>query len=408
MKAMPQIAFVLKGYPRLSETFIAQEIQSLMELDLDIAIYSLRHPTDSQTHPVHKQITAPVHYLPEYIRREPMRVLTSILNMLLYRHFYIALKQLWKDFLRDKTRNRLRRFGQAIVLAAELPPQTRLIHAHFLHTPASVARYAAIIRNLPWTCSAHAKDIWTSPEWEIREKLAHCQWLTTCTAANATYLRGLSKPEKVFLNYHGLDLARFSPAHRIQNERIGLHVNSTVYLLSIGRAVSKKGYASLLTALSKLPKTLFWRFDHIGGGDLLDDLKNQAQDLGISDKCFWLDAQTQEAVLHAYRQADIFVLNSQVDENGDRDGLPNVIVEAQSQALPVLATKISGIPELITNGENGILVEQRDTQSLTQALQELITRPSLRYQLGIQGEQIVRKQFDKNQCIDALYQQFCK
>jgi len=158
-----QIAFVLKGYPRLSETFIAQEIHSLQGLGLDIAIYSLRHPTDTSTHPVNDEITASVNYLPEYLHKEPLRVFKGAMAALGRPGLGIALSTWWKDLKRDRSRSRIRRFGQALVLAAELPANTRSLHAHFLHTPASVTRYAAQISGLPWTCSAHAKDIWTSP-----------------------------------------------------------------------------------------------------------------------------------------------------------------------------------------------------------------------------------------------------
>ncbi len=162
------VAFILKGYPRLSETFIAQEIRALERLGLDIAIFSLRHPTDTGVHPIHGEIVAPVHYLPEYLHREPLRVWRA------WRAFRgkpghgAALTTWLGDLRRDFTRNRVRRFGQALVLAHELPAGVDRLHAHFLHTPASVARYASLLTGLPWSASAHAKDVWTTPGWEVR------------------------------------------------------------------------------------------------------------------------------------------------------------------------------------------------------------------------------------------------
>ena len=126
-----QIAFVLKGYPRLSETFIAQEIHSLLELGLDIAIYSLRHPTDTSTHPIHDEITASVSYLPEYLHKEPLRVFKGLVTSFSSPGLSLASSTWWKDLKRDCSRNRIRRFGQAMVLAAELPANTTSIHAHF-------------------------------------------------------------------------------------------------------------------------------------------------------------------------------------------------------------------------------------------------------------------------------------
>ena len=402
-----QIAFVLKGYPRLSETFIAQEIHSLLELGLDIAIYSLRHPTDTSSHPIHQEITASVTYLPEYLHHEPLRVIKCLLIALMRPvGLHAALSIWWKDIKRDRSRSRFRRLGQGIVLAAELPDNTRALHAHFLHTPASVTQYAAHIRGLPWSCSAHAKDIWTSPEWELREKLNDCQWLTTCTAANTQYLSNLSDRNNVSLNYHGVDLQRFPEAAEKNTRHDGSSAEQSVQLLSVGRAVSKKGYSELMVALAALPRELHWQFTHIGGGELLDKLKQQTHDLGIEQRCHWLGAQPQQRVLEYYGKADLFVLNSKIDDNGDRDGLPNVIVEAQSQSLAVLSTNISGIPELIKQGENGVLVEQQDTQALGTALEKLIIEPEFRVKLGRNGNYTVRAMFDKDINIQQLLEQF--
>ena len=120
------------------------------------------------------------------------------------------MQQFWRDLRRDPTRNRVRRLGQACVLARELAPEVTHIHVHYLHTPASVARYAALLSGRTWTYSAHAKDIWTTPSWEKREKLADALWGVTCTAYGAGHLRALAPTaERVTLAYHGLDLGRF-------------------------------------------------------------------------------------------------------------------------------------------------------------------------------------------------------
>ena len=137
------VAFVLKGYPRLSETFIAQEIRALEKRGLDIRIISLRHPTDRRIHPVHEEIKASVTYLPEYLYKEPHRVLRGWLSARA-KPGYNTAQRIWlRDLIRDATPNRVRRFGQAVVLARELPPEVRHLHAHFIHTPASVTRQFA-------------------------------------------------------------------------------------------------------------------------------------------------------------------------------------------------------------------------------------------------------------------------
>ena len=142
------VGFVLKGYPRLSETFIAQEIRALEERGLDIRIVSLRHPTDAVRHPIHAEIVAPLLYLPEYLWREPLRVLAGWRASRALPGYRRARAAFLRDFRRDPTPNRTRRFGQALVLAHELPAEVTRLHAHFMHTPASVARYAALLRGL--------------------------------------------------------------------------------------------------------------------------------------------------------------------------------------------------------------------------------------------------------------------
>ena len=291
------------------------------------------------------------------------------------------------------------------MLAAELADNTPALYAHFLHTPASVTFYAAMIRGLPWACSAHAKDIYTTPDWEIRGKLDHCQWLTTCTRSNSFHLRKFcSDPEKVQLNYHGVDLGRFRYAEPTYFERDGSAGADPVVLLSVGRAVEKKGYAALLTALANVDKTLFWQLIHVGGGPLLPDLKKQAHSLGIAERIEWLGPQSQQTVIEQYRRADLFVLNSCVDRFGDRDGLPNVMLEAQSQGLPVIGTNISGVPELIENDHNGILVESGIQAELVESIELLITRPDLRKRYGEAGRLKVSGQFDMQSSFSTLRQ----
>jgi glycosyltransferase involved in cell wall biosynthesis len=404
-------AVVLKGYPRLSETFIAQEIHALEQRGLDILIVSLRHPTDKTIHPVHGQIAADLLYLPEYLYQEPLRVWHAWRRARRLAGYRAARRQWLRDLVRDKTPNRVRRFGQALVLAAELPPDIDRLHAHFLHTPASVTRYAAMMTGLGWSVSAHAKDIWTTPEWEKREKLAAADWAVTCTAAGHAHLAALApRPDSVALCYHGVALDRFPPPAdrpaRGAEDADGRDPAHPVVLLSVGRAVAKKGYDDLLAALALLPKDLAWRLVHIGGGALAGKLKAEAARLAIGARIEWRGARPQPEVLAAYRAADLFVLAAKIAPDGDRDGLPNVLVEAQSQRLACVATRLSGIPELIEDGASGLLVPPGDRAALASALARLIGDPGLRARFGDVGEARVRALFDAGHAIDALARHF--
>ncbi len=354
---------------------------------------------------MHGEIRAPVLYLPEYLKDAPRRVVAAWRRVRRLPGYRAARRAWLADLVRDPTPNRIRRFGQALVLAAEASPATAHLHAHFLHTPASVARYAAVMRGLRWSVSAHAKDIWTIPDWEKREKLASAAWAVTCTDSGRHHLAALApSPDKVVLSYHGLDLARFPPppARPPRPGDDGSEPARPVVLLSVGRAVEKKGYDDLLAALALLPSGLAWRLVHIGGGALAKQLKRQAERLGLADRIEWRGARPQPEVLAAYREADLFVLAAKIGRDADRDGLPNVLMEAQSQRLACVATRLPGIAELIENGRTGVLVPPSDPASLAAALAGLIADPARRVVLGAAGEARVRRDFDMQRGIGEL------
>ena len=183
------------------------------------------------------------------------------------------------------------------MLAHEAAPEVSRLHAHFLHTPASVARYAAMMLDIPWSCSAHARDIWTTPVWEKTEKLKTANWLVTCTAHGQQYLNALAdRPDAVELVYHGLDLGRFPPPDFSSAKGDGSSEKDPVVILSVGRAVEKKGYGTLLGALARLPDDLHWRFVHIGGGPLRGRLQRHARALGIAEgSTLWYDLEGFDA-----------------------------------------------------------------------------------------------------------------
>src|SRR5215470_246539 len=374
-----RIAVVLKGWPRLSETFIAQEIAGLEARDVALEIWSLRRPTDKVRHPVHDRVEGRVVYLPEYLKDDPRRVLSGWLKARRLPGYAAAFAKFRADLRRDPTASRLRRWGQAMVLAAELPPTIERLYAHFLHTPASVTRYAAAMRGLPWSVSAHAKDIWTSRDWDIAGKLADCDWLVTCTAMGLQRLKELApRPDRLQLVYHGLDLAHLPAAPLARPRRDGSDSRDPVVILSIGRKVEKKGYADLLEALARLPPDLHWRFEHVGAGELGPALQDQVARLGIAERCTWHGAQPQKVVFAALGRADLFVLAAKRAADGDQDGLPNVLMEAAHQGLPIVSTRAAAIAEFIEDGVGGLLVSPGAPDELAAAIARLACDPGLR------------------------------
>jgi glycosyltransferase involved in cell wall biosynthesis len=399
---MNRIATIVKGYPRLSETFIAQEILGLEWRGVAQLIVSLRRPTDPETHDLNRAIAADILYLPEYLRDDPERVRRGRAFAQAQPGFPRAWEAFRADLARDRSAGRRRRFGQACVLARELPDDIDWLHVHYLHTPASVTRYAALIRGLSWSFSAHAKDIWTTPEWELREKLDDARFGVTCTRANLDHLRALSDtPDRLHLVYHGLDFSSI-PFPDLTGGLPRRSTSDTVRIVSVGRAVEKKGYGDLLRALAKLRDDPRWTFHHVGGGQLAASLKRRAEALGLSDRIVWHGQRNRAFVFDLLGASDLFVLPSRIARSGDRDGLPNVLMEAQAFGLPVLSTDVSGIPELVAHGTTGWLVPQKDPAALADALRRLLDDPGLRARLGRAGAEHVRRHFSAAAGLDRV------
>jgi glycosyltransferase involved in cell wall biosynthesis len=396
-----RVAVVLKGYPRLSETFIAQELLALERRGLPLGIWSLRRPTDRARHPMHTQIQAPVAYLPEYLRDAPLRVLAGLGAALRRPRFPALLTLFARDFRRDPTASRIRRLGQALVLARELPADVAHLHVHFLHTPASVARYVALLTGRGWSFSAHAKDIWTTPDWDLREKLTDAAWGVTCTRDGLARLDHLA-PGRTLLAYHGLDLGRFPVPPATRAPRDGSDPAAPLRLLCVGRLVAKKGHDDLIDAVAALPASLHWCLDLIGNGETRRALEAQVEARGLSGRVSFLGSLAQPDVIAAMREADLFVLPTKPAPGGDRDGLPNVLMEAASQDLPILATGFAGTPEFITDGVHGVLVQPGAPAALAAALERLAREPALRRRLGEAARARLVQDFSEEAAIDLI------
>ena len=398
------LPIVVKGYPRLSETFIAQEILELERLGFVVEIWSLRHPTDGAVHMMHKEIRASLRYLPEYLHQGMSRVLRGALFALGQPGLFRMLGSFFRDILRDFTVNRGRRLGQSLVFARELGPEIRHIHVHYLHTPASVVRYAALLTGRTFSFSAHAKDIWTTTDWEKREKIADCTFGVTCTRNGLGELQRLAPdndPGRVGLVYHGLNLARF-PEPPERPLRDGTDPADPLRIVTVGRAVAKKGFDDLFEAVAMLPKSLNWQLTHIGTGELRSELKELANTLGIGKLVTFAGAKPQGEVIEALRKADLFVLPCKEGDAGDRDGLPNVILEAATQGLAIVSTDFAGVPEFITDGANGVLTQPDDPEALSGAIRALAGAPEHRIRLGLAGSEKVRGAFSFEAGVAAI------
>jgi glycosyltransferase involved in cell wall biosynthesis len=243
--------------------------------------------------------------------------------------------------------------------------------------------------------TAHAKDLYTTLPRNLRIRARAAKFVITCTRFNAAHLAGVlsqslpgapHKGEGIHVLYHGTDLKRFAP------DRSGVEADR---ILSVGRLVPKKGFRDLVDALALIDtKGLRVRADVYGGGPLRDELEARVDGLGLEGRLTFHGARLQDEIIAAYRRAAVFVLAPVVTDDGDRDGIPNVLVEAMASGVPVVATRISGIPELITDGIDGLLVREHDPAALAGAIERLLRDPGLAARLGRAGRVRVEREFD--------------
>jgi glycosyltransferase involved in cell wall biosynthesis len=407
----PVIGYLLKTFPKLSETFILNEILELERQGLQLHIFSLRHPKDSQHHAAVEQIKAPITYipsvLPEFSHSEETALLEANLAMCEQNPLaYLATARFYGDRPEDR---RLNELLQAGYLAGELQRLgIRHLHAHFANVPTATAELVQRLIGITYSFTAHAKDIYLSDPVALSRRMATAEFVLTCTDYNRQYLQQISTHNTpIYLAYHGIDLTRFagrsttgSDSKKIAPEIIQrdaeprtTHVSVPV-ILTVGRFCEKKGFPYLLQACYLLKQRGHqFRCRIVGFGPLQSQVEQLIQELQLEDVVKLIGKLTHDQVIEQYRHADVFVLPCQVTEDGDRDGIPNVLLEAMAMQVPVVSTKVSGIQELVQSGHNGLLVPEKDAVAIAQAVEQLLEDPTLRIKYGQAGRVIVQSNF---------------
>jgi glycosyltransferase involved in cell wall biosynthesis len=446
------IAYILKGFPRMSETFIAGEIYRLEQAGIRLRLFVIKQD-EVYRHPVVDRIRARPDYLPAtspLSRTTPLRrwLASNLGNFRpalrrtarrrrlgLVRAATAALAQAMRARAGIWSRPRgvyLKEFLQSVALADRLldAPDVRHLHAHFAHGATTVAWLASSITGLPFSFTAHATDIYReslNPAGLLRRKLAAATFAVTCTESNRKYLQALAGQTPVHCIYHGLNvdfselLARApkSPPPK----------GGCLRVLGVGRLVPKKGFDTLVEACGLLHR----RGVHLqavivgetgGEGDdtrgpidshgrqvpppgsdaakrqHADEIRCRIAALGLDQSVRLAGPMGQAELFQEYRRATVLCLPCRILEDGDRDGIPNVLVEAMACGLPVVTTNVSGIPELVCDGVNGLLVPPDNPQAVAEALLRVHCDRALASRLEQNAAATVRERFDG----DALAQ----
>ena len=402
----PVLGMILKGYPRISETFISNEIRLLEKLGFAIHLFSMRQPREKFTHDSVKQIQAGVDYLPETLIKPLPRLLYHNLclaakNPAIYA---AALKAAYRRFLRTRKSATLKHLLQAGYLVHRLLPERRVthLHAHFAHSPTSVAMFTSRLTGIPFSFTAHAKDIYTSNTQQLGEKIAGARFVATCTEYNRRYLQRIAQRNHTPIHrvYHGIDLDLFAGIPSAPKPPAAPY-----RILTVARMTAKKGLPTVYRALRRLyDQGMVFQHTLIGDGDDRKLILALIAKLGLGPVTRCLGTQPHDVVLQHYQAADLFVLGCEVAQNGDRDGIPNVFPESMAMGVPVVATRVSAIPEIIRDGQTGLLVTPGRPQEMAQAIERLLTDYDLRRRIIGAALQLVQREFDNRILIRDLVQ----
>ena len=412
----PEIGYIMKGYPRLTDVFINNEIYLLESMGLRLHIFSAKKPRGEKIHAVVTDIQATVTYLPEVSSISGTNLLLWLFHnvpQFVPSHLYVCrlhpgryirafLQAVAMSFRYRSTafwppkKVLIQEFLQAGYIAQRVLESGRIghLHGHFCHGSTTITMFVSRLSGIPFSFTAHAKDIYLqklNPSDLLATKIRQAQFVVTCTEANHTYLKSVCPDvSSIHTIYHGLDTSIFTPAvHHSDDHTIPL-------ILSVGRFVEKKGFACLVQACRILKDRGYAFQCRLLGeaDDQTDRIKQLISELTLENTVFLDGPVTQEELIHIYRECTIFALPCQILDNGDRDGIPNVLVEAMAMEIPVVSTDISGIPELIEHRIDGLLVPQKDASALAAALEELLKDPSFRRRLGQSGRDKVQRLFD--------------
>jgi glycosyltransferase involved in cell wall biosynthesis len=385
----PRMGYLLKMFPRVSETFILNEVLQLERLGMNLHVYSLNEPAEKVRHKLFDTVKSPITYLPFPLTRNAHRYLAAHAKLLV-RHPRGYLRTL-VEVIRSRDGDLWERFVQGGYLAGLLRrDDVRHVHAGFVHFPGSVAWVVHRITGITFSLATHARDMYLSPPALLKKKLNASSLVLTCTQYNVPNLEAIAGEEgipRLRRIYHGTKLDRF--------EFTECGGDDPPLVLSVARLVEKKGLHHLMHACVLLKERgVRFRVRIIGDGEWKEKLRTLLDELGIGDVMSLEGALPQEEVIRWYRRATIFTLPSQITEEGDRDGIPNSIVESMACGLPVLSTPVSGIPELVRDGETGRLVPPCDPEALAAAIAEMLGSRTLRDRIRRGARAAVERTFD--------------
>ncbi len=402
-----RVGYVLKKFPRYSETFILREVLALERLGVDVHVLSLHLPRDGRFHGSLSELRRSVHYLED---RSAPKALGAVLPLLPEdpggRRRVTDL--FWETLDRGDPRL-LGYLARGIEIAALVRERgITHLHAHFATSACEVARVAAAIAGVTYSFTAHAKDIYADDvdRRGLDLKLRDAAFAVTVCDANVDYLRAMhaSANGTVRRLFNGIRLDRETDARPAGEHRDGSA--PAVDVLAVGRFVEKKGFSMLLDSLAEVRRRgVPFSCRILGDGELFEDVRAHRDRLGLGDVVDLPGSASSEQIRAQMATAGFLVCPSIVAGNGDQDALPTVLLEAMAAGLATIGTRVGGIGEILNGGRAGRLIDP-DPAALTDAICELLTRPERRAHFASEGRAHAAENFDVDRNVARLAEWF--
>ena len=395
-----RIGYILKMYPRFSETFILNEILELERQGVEVQIFSLKKPDDGRFHADLSRVRAGVTYCPESPLLAAKKYLAAHRTVYRWdRRRY--LKVLAVALLRRRL-GAVKRFLQAGYIAPRLRAQgIGHVHAHFASSATSVALYLYQLTGISYSFTAHAKDIYIEDVSAdvLERKLSSARFAVTVSDYNTQHLRQLRGGERVVRIYNGLDLDQFRPNSTIPDD--------PPLVLAVGRLVEKKGFDDLISACAVLrDEGCRFQCRIVGTGEQEKKLRALVAELNLHDQVQLIGPLPREALLELYPRASVLAAPCVIGADGNRDGLPTVLIEAMALGVPVISTDVTGIPELVEHGRTGLRARQRDPIGLARTIRSVLEDRAWAGELAQAGRARVEQQFDLRRNVAQLRRLF--